>query len=129
MPLMKCWSSEATKDGLARRRPCFRTALMVRLVFHQLLRQTEGPLGSLLEFMGVGLPVPVHSTTSLTTCPGVTAVPGGKLFITRNRSSRNVSNGIRAPSFSTVSPGRTVTVATRIGRYCAASSGRSRRKL
>jgi hypothetical protein len=40
------------------------TALMVRLVFHQPLRQTEGLLGSLLELMGVDLPVPDHTTIS-----------------------------------------------------------------
>src|SRR3954467_5086192 len=40
------------------------TALMVRLVFHQPLRQTEGLLGSLLHLMGVDLPVPDHTTIS-----------------------------------------------------------------
>jgi IS5 family transposase len=40
------------------------TALMVRLVFHQPLRQTEGLLGSLLDLMGVDLPVPDHTTIS-----------------------------------------------------------------
>jgi hypothetical protein len=40
------------------------TALMVRLVFHQPLRQTEGLLGSLLELMGLDLPVPDHTTVS-----------------------------------------------------------------
>ena len=37
---------------------------MVRLVFHQPLRQTEGMLGSLLELMGLDLPVPDHTTIS-----------------------------------------------------------------
>jgi hypothetical protein len=40
------------------------TALMVRLVFHQPLRQTEGLLGSLLSLMDVDLPVPDHTTIS-----------------------------------------------------------------
>jgi transposase len=40
------------------------TALMVRLVFHQPLRQTEGLLGSLLDLMGIDLPVPDHTTIS-----------------------------------------------------------------
>jgi transposase len=40
------------------------TALMVRLVFHQPLRQTEGLLGSLLDLMDVDLPVPDHTTIS-----------------------------------------------------------------
>ena len=35
---------------------------MVRLVFHQPLRQTEGLLGSLLELIGIDLPVPDHTT-------------------------------------------------------------------
>jgi transposase len=37
---------------------------MVRLVFHQPLRQTEGLLGSLLDLIGVDLPVPDHTTIS-----------------------------------------------------------------
>jgi transposase len=40
------------------------TALMVRLVFRQPLRQTEGLLGSLLDLMGIDLPVPDHTTIS-----------------------------------------------------------------
>src|SRR3954451_4542602 len=40
------------------------TAVMVRLVFHQPLRQTEGLLRSLLDLMGVDLPVPDHTTIS-----------------------------------------------------------------
>src|SRR5690349_18990807 len=40
------------------------TAVMVRLVFHQPLRQTEGLLGSLLDLMGLDLPVPDHTTLS-----------------------------------------------------------------
>jgi hypothetical protein len=37
---------------------------MVRLVFHQPLRQTEGLLGSLLDLMGIDLPLPDHTTIS-----------------------------------------------------------------
>jgi hypothetical protein len=37
---------------------------LTRSVFHQPLRQTEGLLGSLLELMGVDLPVPDHTTIS-----------------------------------------------------------------
>ena len=40
------------------------TALMVRLVFHQPPRQTEGLLGSLLELMGIDLPVLDRTTVS-----------------------------------------------------------------
>jgi len=38
--------------------------LILRAVFHQPLRQTEGLVGSLLELMGLDLPVPDHSTLS-----------------------------------------------------------------
>jgi len=37
---------------------------MVRLVFHQPLRQTEGLLRSLLELLDLDLPVPHHTTIS-----------------------------------------------------------------
>src|SRR3954449_3173541 len=40
------------------------TALILRTVFHQPLRQTEGLVGSMLELMGLDLPVPDHSTLS-----------------------------------------------------------------
>ena len=40
------------------------TSLILGTVFHQPLRQTEGLVGSLLELMGLDLPVPDHSTLS-----------------------------------------------------------------
>jgi hypothetical protein len=40
------------------------TSLILRTVFHQPLRQTEGLVGSLLGLMGLDLPVPDHSTLS-----------------------------------------------------------------
>src|SRR5690349_20398787 len=40
------------------------TSLILRTVFHQPLRQTEGLVDSLLELMGLDLPVPDHSTLS-----------------------------------------------------------------
>src|SRR6187551_3712048 len=40
------------------------TSLILRTVFHQPLRQTEGLIGSLLGLMGLDLPVPDHSTLS-----------------------------------------------------------------
>jgi hypothetical protein len=40
------------------------TSLILRAVFHQPLRQTEGLIGSLLGLMGLDLPVPDHSTLS-----------------------------------------------------------------
>ncbi|MCW2239519.1 IS5 family transposase [Azospirillum canadense] len=54
-----------TPGGQARySQTAIETALMVRLVFHQPLRQTEGLLGSLLDLLGVDLPVPDHTTIS-----------------------------------------------------------------
>jgi Transposase DDE domain len=40
------------------------TSLILRAVFHQPLRQTEGLVGSLLGLMGLDLPVPDHTTLS-----------------------------------------------------------------
>jgi hypothetical protein len=40
------------------------TSLILRAVFHQPRRQTEGLVGSLLGLMGLDLPVPDHSTLS-----------------------------------------------------------------
>ena len=40
------------------------TALTLRLLFHQPLRQTEGFLGSILPLMGLDLPCPDHTTLS-----------------------------------------------------------------
>ncbi|UEM25222.1 IS5 family transposase (plasmid) [Skermanella mucosa] len=58
---MKLWTtcpkSQARYSDLA-----VETALILRTVFHQPLRQTEGLVGSLLELMGLDLPVPDHST-------------------------------------------------------------------
>ena len=54
-----------TPGGQARySQTAIETALMVRLVFHQPLRQTEGLLSSLLDLLGVALPVPDHTTIS-----------------------------------------------------------------
>ena len=40
------------------------TALMLRAVFRLALRQTEGLIGSVLQLLGLDLPVPDHSTLS-----------------------------------------------------------------
>src|SRR4051794_35960853 len=40
------------------------TALTFRAVFHLPLRQTEGLIGSILQLLGLDLPVPDHSTLS-----------------------------------------------------------------
>lgn len=68
------WVSDAAMDGwraVPRMTPggqarysgtAIETAVMVRHVFHQSLRQTEGSLGSLRDLVGVDLPVPDHTT-------------------------------------------------------------------
>ena len=43
------------------------TSLILRTVFHQPLRQTEGLVGSLLELMGLDLPVPEPARASAAT--------------------------------------------------------------
>src|SRR5919108_1850368 len=55
------------------------TALTLRIIFHLGLRQTEGLIGSLLQLLGLGLPVPDHSTLSrrsrtlvVAPCPRIT---------------------------------------------------------
>src|SRR5919205_241519 len=40
------------------------TALTLRVIFHLAFRQTEGLIGSLLQLLGLELPVPDHSTLS-----------------------------------------------------------------
>jgi transposase len=40
------------------------TALALRVIFHLGLRQTEGLIGSLMQLLGLDLPVPDHSTLS-----------------------------------------------------------------
>ncbi|HEX9935578.1 MAG TPA: transposase [Longimicrobium sp.] len=40
------------------------TALTLRAVFRLALRQTEGLIGSILQLLGLNLPVPDHSTLS-----------------------------------------------------------------
>ncbi|EWY36184.1 hypothetical protein N825_29455 [Skermanella stibiiresistens SB22] len=75
-----------TPGGQARySQTAIETALMVRLVFHQPLRQTKGILGSPLDLMGIDLPVPDHTTISrwvaqLTPAPR-TALPDGAVIL------------------------------------------------
>src|SRR3954466_14198759 len=68
-----CHSGSARKQsprGGRHRRPrravnsdlAIETSLILRTVFHQPLRQTEGLVSSLLGLMGLDLPVPDHST-------------------------------------------------------------------
>ncbi|MBF5096501.1 IS5 family transposase [Azospirillum sp. INR13] len=58
-------TSPTTQGGQARYlQTAIETALMVRLVFHQPLRQTEGLLASLLDLLGLALAVPDHTTIS-----------------------------------------------------------------
>ncbi len=60
-----CAALRTTPGGQARYSDTvIETPVMVRLVFHQPLRQTEGLLRSLLALMGVTLPAPDHTTIS-----------------------------------------------------------------
>src|SRR5689334_24736876 len=89
------------------------TALMVRLVFHQPLRQTEGLLGSLLGLMGLDLPVPDHTTISrrATRLPPAlcTALPDGPVALVIDSTGLKVhgaggwhQHGVRGPRTSSI---------------------------
>ena len=71
------------------------TALMIRLVFHQPLRQTEGLLGSLLPLLGLDLPVPDHTTLSrrsATLTPVLrAALPDGPVHLVLDSTGLKVS--------------------------------------
>jgi Transposase DDE domain len=56
------------------------TGLALRLVFHQLLRQTEGMLRSIAGVLGVNIAIPDHTTLSRR---------GGGLMILPNRINRD----------------------------------------
>jgi hypothetical protein len=61
------WQAEPrTTRGGQRRYPvlAIKTALTLRAVFRLALRQTEGLIGSVLQLLGLDLPVPDHSTLS-----------------------------------------------------------------
>src|SRR5690242_1598731 len=58
-------ATRTTPGGQARYSPlAIETSLTLRVVFDLALRQTEGLVGSILELMGLDLPVPDHSTLS-----------------------------------------------------------------
>ena len=62
---VEAWRAAArtTPGGQARYSPLtIETSLTLRVVFDLALRQTEGLVGSILELMGLDLPVPDHST-------------------------------------------------------------------
>jgi len=62
---VEAWRAAArtTPGGQARYSPlAIETSLTLRVVFDLALRQTEGLVGSILELMGLDLPVPDHST-------------------------------------------------------------------
>ena len=63
-----CAAPRTTRGG----QPCYSdlaitTALTLRAVFRLPLRQTEGLIGSILQLLGLDLPVPDHSTLMWTT--------------------------------------------------------------
>lgn len=62
------------------------TCLMLRLVFGQALRQTEGLMGSIFQLLGVDLKAPDHTTLSrrsmtLKDLPRQCALPAGPLHL------------------------------------------------
>jgi hypothetical protein len=64
---LEAWRAPATgKPGGQRTYSdlAIEAALTVRMVFHLPLRQTEGFLRSLAELLGLGLPIPDHTTIS-----------------------------------------------------------------
>src|SRR3954468_21255830 len=64
---VEAWRAAArtTPGGQARYSDlAIETSLTLRVVFDLALRQTEGLVGSILELMGLDLPVPDHSTLS-----------------------------------------------------------------
>ena len=64
---IEAWRAAArtTPGGQARYSPpAIETSLTLRVVFHLALRQTEGLIGSIPEWMELDLPVPGHSTLS-----------------------------------------------------------------
>jgi hypothetical protein len=66
------------------------TALTLRAVFHLPLRQTEGLIGSILQLLGVDLPVPDFSTLSRRAqaleLPAQTRAPGGPIHLLADSS-------------------------------------------
>ena len=61
------------------------TCLMLRLVFGQALRQTEGLMGSIFQLLGVDLQAPDHTTVSrqsmtLKALPRQCLLPAGPLY-------------------------------------------------
>src|SRR3954465_6448629 len=61
------------------------TALTLRAVFHLALRQTEGLIGSVLQLLGLDLPVPDFSTLSRRAqtleLPAQSRAPGGAIHL------------------------------------------------
>src|SRR6187397_169626 len=61
------------------------TALTLRAVFHLALRQTEGLIGSILQLLGLDLPVPDYSTLSRRAqsleLPAQPRAPGGAIHL------------------------------------------------
>ena len=71
------------------------TALTLRAVFHLALRQTEGLIGSVLQLIGVDLPVPDFSTLSRRAqsleLPVQPRAPGGMIHLMIDSSGLKLS--------------------------------------
>src|SRR5690242_9994673 len=80
---LAAWHAPAT--GKRGGRPVYsdvaiETGLALPLVFHQPLRQTEGAMRSVVDLLGLGLPIPDHTTFSRR---------GGRLTVLAQRVERN----------------------------------------
>jgi hypothetical protein len=81
------------------------TALTLRAVFGLALRQTEGLVGSIMQLLGIDLPVPDHTTFSRRAGKlrnGIECVGKKPLAITDARKSRRLS-GVTNASSATLS--------------------------
>ena len=71
------------------------TALTLRAVFHLALRQTEGLIGSVLQLLGLDLPVPDYSTLSRRAqsleLPAQPRAPGGAIHLLVDSSGLKLS--------------------------------------
>lgn len=86
---MRLWPAQArsTPGGLSRYSDqAIQNGLMMRLVFGQALRQTEGLMGSIFQLLGVDLRAPDHTTVSrrsmtLEAFPRECVLPAGPLHL------------------------------------------------
>ena len=91
---MRLWPAQArsTPGGQSRYSDqAIQTCLMLRLVFGQALRQTEGLMGSIFQLLGVNLRAPDHTIVSrrsmtLKALPRQCVLPAGPLHLLIDRT-------------------------------------------